>query len=142
MEPIKACGVLLFRPPPERSFLLMRHADRWDLPKGHLDRGETEVECALRELEEETGIGAGQVRLDPRFRFTVDYLVPSREAGGQLRPKRLVVFLGELPGAVSIRLTEHLGCEWFPWAPPQAIQAQTIDGLLAAVAEYWSGAQA
>jgi bis(5'-nucleosidyl)-tetraphosphatase len=143
MEPIKACGVLLFRREPELSFLLMRHADRWDLPKGHLDPGESEVQCALRELEEESGIQAGDVRLDPGFRFTINYLVPGhaqppgREASKQLRPKQLVVFLGQLLRPAPIRLSEHLGSEWFRWAPPHAIQPQTIDTLLASVAQFW-----
>jgi bis(5'-nucleosidyl)-tetraphosphatase len=137
MEPIRASGVLLFRSKPERSFLLMRHADRWDLPKGHLDPGETDVGCALRELEEETGIQANDVRLDPDIRFTLDYQVPWREAENQLRAKRLTVFLGELLQPVPIQLTEHLGYEWIPWSPPHDIQPQTIDGLLAAVADYF-----
>lgn len=29
---------------------------KWDLPKGKLDKGETLEECALREVEEETGV--------------------------------------------------------------------------------------
>ena len=28
----------------------------WDIPKGHIEQGELEVDCALRELQEETGI--------------------------------------------------------------------------------------
>lgn len=133
MEALKSCGVLLFRSAPQRSFLLMRHADRWDLPKGHVDPGESEIQCALRELWEETGIAADAVRLDPQFRYTLDYQVPWREAGGQLRDKQLVVFLAELIRPTEIALTEHLGYEWFDWNPPHRIQEQTIDGLLAAV---------
>ena len=58
MSDVKSCGFLLVRGEPIREFLLMRHADRWDLPKGHVDAGETEMECALRELAEETGVAA------------------------------------------------------------------------------------
>ena len=133
MERIKSCGVLLFRSEPKRSFLLMRHADRWDLPKGHVDAGETETQCALRELWEETGIEANAIRIDPQFRYTLEYQVPWRDAGGQLRDKQLVVFLAELTKPAEIKLTEHLGYQWFEWNPPHRIQEQTIDGLLAAV---------
>jgi 8-oxo-dGTP pyrophosphatase MutT (NUDIX family) len=133
MDPLKSCGVLLFRSEPNRSFLLMRHADRWDLPKGHVDPGETETQCALRELWEETGIEADAIRLDPKFLYTLDYQVRWREAGGQLRDKQLVVFLAELTKPAEIKLTEHLGYQWFDWNPPHRIQEQTIDGLLAAV---------
>lgn len=36
--------------------LLMRRYDRWDLPKGKVEPGETLAQAALRETEEETGI--------------------------------------------------------------------------------------
>lgn len=35
----------------------------WGFSKGRIERGETEAECALRELEEETGIDAQQVAI-------------------------------------------------------------------------------
>jgi 8-oxo-dGTP pyrophosphatase MutT (NUDIX family) len=33
---------------PDQSFLLMSHKDRYDLPKGHMEVGETEQQTALR----------------------------------------------------------------------------------------------
>jgi 8-oxo-dGTP pyrophosphatase MutT (NUDIX family) len=36
--------------------LFIYRNDKWDLPKGKLDKGETLEECALREVEEETGV--------------------------------------------------------------------------------------
>lgn len=36
----------------------------WDLPKGHVDEGETELQCTLRELYEETGISADDIEID------------------------------------------------------------------------------
>jgi len=37
------------------KILLMKRLGKWDLPKGKLDKGETIEECALREIDEETG---------------------------------------------------------------------------------------
>ncbi len=41
----------------EQTLMILRNG-RWDLPKGHLERGESLEQCALREVEEETGIKA------------------------------------------------------------------------------------
>ncbi len=36
--------------------LLIYRLGRWDIPKGKLDKGETPEDCAVREVEEETGV--------------------------------------------------------------------------------------
>lgn len=41
---------------PEGEILLMFRRGKWDLPKGKLDEGETLEECAVREVQEETGL--------------------------------------------------------------------------------------
>ncbi len=133
---VRACGVLVLTSPPQERFLLMRHKDRWDLPKGHVDPGETDVECALREMVEETGIPLDAIDLDPFFRFEHQYEVREARSGGELRLKTLVIFLARLTRDVPINVTEHPGYEWFEWRPPHRIQEQTIDPLLAALAGY------
>ena len=133
---VKSCGFLIFRGNPIREFLLMRHDDRWDLPKGHVDVGESEMQCALRELDEETGITADDIESVPGFRFTLNYPVFDKRRGGQC-DKTLVVFLARLKRDLKIAATEHVGSEWFDWSPPHTIQAKTIDPLLRAVADFW-----
>lgn len=115
----------------------MRHADRWDLPKGHVDPGESEMETALRELHEETGIDSRSLRIDESFRFEDRYLVRLRGGGEKLHEKKLVIFIADLIHPVEIQATEHESWEWIPWSPPHAIQSRTIDPLLAAVNAYW-----
>ena len=40
----------------EKQFLFIRRRGKWDLPKGKLDENENLETCALREVEEETGL--------------------------------------------------------------------------------------
>lgn len=135
-NPLRSCGVLLFRSQPRDSFLLMKHANRLDLPKGHVDGDETDLQCALREMEEETGVSRSLVDIDADFRFTLQYPVKGKRTGGKWMTKTLVIFLGRLEKPVTIQHTEHLGSKWVDWNPPHEIQEQTIDPLLAEVALY------
>jgi 8-oxo-dGTP pyrophosphatase MutT (NUDIX family) len=41
---------------PSKEVLLIFRRGFWDLPKGKLDEGETIEACAIREVEEETGL--------------------------------------------------------------------------------------
>jgi bis(5'-nucleosidyl)-tetraphosphatase len=132
-----SCGFLILRGQPVDSFLLMRHPRRWDLPKGHLDEGETEIQCALRELHEETGIPADAVEIDPDFQYENRYMVNQKRYGGKgLIEKRLLIFLGHLTRPIRIVVTEHDDYRWFDWNPPHHIQEWTIDPLLHAVHEH------
>ncbi len=142
MRQLKACGVFVYQGEPIQSFLLMEHADRWDLPKGHMEPGETEIECALRELVEETGIRQQQLSIDPDFRFETSYPVWPKRLGGEECLKTTVLFLGCLQEDVSVRITEHKGYHWHPWQPPHRIQEATIDPLLAELERHLSGKSA
>lgn len=139
MPRVKSCGLLLFRDGPPKSFLLMKLPGRYDLPKGHLEGRETELQCAMRELREETGILPDCVELDPQFRYSEVYFPRYRRFGGRRVEKTLVIFLGRLTQPVTkLRLTEHDSWEWFPWPPYRRLQHRTIDPLLAHVASYWA----
>ena len=49
----------------KEELLLIELRHRWDLPKGHIEAGESESDAALREVEEETGVVAEIVGNEP-----------------------------------------------------------------------------
>lgn len=54
---IRAAGGVLCREEGENlSVLMIRRNGVWDLPKGKFEEGESVPECAIREVEEETGV--------------------------------------------------------------------------------------
>jgi 8-oxo-dGTP pyrophosphatase MutT (NUDIX family) len=113
----------------------MKHPRRWDLPKGHVDDGETNLQCALRELFEETGIKRDHLRIDEGFKYKDRYIVTNKKGK---KKKKLIIFLAELIEDVEIVPTEHEGYEWIEWKPPHTIQEKTIDPLLAQVESWWA----
>lgn len=135
---VAAAGILLMSSGSPQRFLLMRHHDRWDLPKGHAEPGETLRQTALRETEEETGIAASQIVLDPDFSFSLTYPVTYRRQGNQVFEKTVTYFLGYVECERPIVCSEHAGYEWQNWSPPHRIQAETIDPLLSAVADHFA----
>ena len=117
----------------------MKHKDRWDLPKGHVDPGESDLEAAFRELEEETGIAESEVDLDPSFVFEHQYPVSAKRYEGGKKGnilKTLIVFLGYIQQEKEITVTEHPDSHWIEWNPQHLIQEKTIDPLLEQLAEH------
>ena len=58
--------------------LLIRHRNgSWVFPKGHIEPGESKVDAAVREVEEEAGVQASVV--DPRQTWQTAYVNPRRE---------------------------------------------------------------
>ena len=56
-------------------------ADYWQMPQGGIDPGEEPRIAALRELEEETGIGAGKVEILAQSEGWLHYALPDALVG-------------------------------------------------------------
>ena len=54
MKKIIAAGGLVLNE--KNELLMIFRRNKWDLPKGKLDEGESIEACALREVKEETGL--------------------------------------------------------------------------------------
>ncbi len=133
---VSAAGMILFTRSQPTQFLLLKHSNRWDLPKGHAEPNEDNLQTALRETQEETGISADNIEVDPNFRHVMEYSLPG---GQENRRKRVTYFLGYIQKPLPVTLTEHIDFAWWPWPVSSPIQAQTIDPLLTEVARFFNG---
>lgn len=69
MKEEKSCGCIVLNN--KNQVLLIHHnKGHWDFPKGHVEEGETEVQTAIREVKEETGI---DVEVNEKYRYTTKY---------------------------------------------------------------------
>ena len=132
----KSCGVVLFN---EQKVLLLQYATgqkegewdlqgHWDFPKGHVDKGETEIETATRELEEETGIK--NIILLDNFRKTINYKIQKRDR----KISKEVVFFIATTVETEINLShEHIDYGWFDF--PSALKQLTYDNARSVLSE-------
>ena len=61
---IEAAGGIVRHHVPEGPVLMIFRRGKWDLPKGKIDAGESRKQAALREVEEECGIGKLTITAD------------------------------------------------------------------------------
>jgi 8-oxo-dGTP pyrophosphatase MutT (NUDIX family) len=84
---------------------------RWQLPKGHIEPGESPEETAVREVREETGVTGRVVAPLPEVEYW--YV----EKGRRRIHKRVDYFLLEYVGgdAADFDAGEVSGAAWFSW---------------------------
>lgn len=107
----RSAGAVVFRQSDGgRIYLLLQNAGRWDFPKGRVERGESEVQTVLREVEEETAVT--DLKIVPGFRKVIEYFY--RRDGKNIH-KQVTYLLGETKeDRVKISF-EHQGFGWFPY---------------------------
>jgi 8-oxo-dGTP diphosphatase len=115
-EVIRAAGAVAWRRSGGRVEVVLVHRpkyDDWSFPKGKAEEGESDEDCAVREVEEETGL---HVNLGPELVSTsyeskgrpkrVRYWLAEPRPGEDARPQNEVDEVAWLtPGATTRRLT-------------------------------------
>ena len=84
---------------------------RWQLPKGHIERGESPEQAAVREIQEETGVTGRVIAPLPGVEY---WFV---EKGSRRVHKQVDYFLLAYVGGTVADFDAHevSGAEWFSW---------------------------
>ena len=124
----KSAGAIIFRKEKGNIYYLLLHypssskADRdyWDFPKGHIEKGEKEIETAKREVKEETGID--DLKFVEGFKEWFRYFFKFK---GETIFKIVTFYLAETK-TKKIKLSfEHIGYKWLKYE--KAIEQLTFD---------------
>jgi len=125
----EAASILLLRPVTEGDwssfevFLIHkpRKKDAWQLPQGGKNPGETDEQCAIRELQEETGVvGATVLGVSPH-KYQYDFPKSYR----RFRPdnvcgQSIAYFIGTVPRDVHVQV-DNVEVNDFKWVTPEEI---------------------
>jgi len=115
----RSAGAVVFNPKIEKYLLLHYPAGHWDFPKGHVERGEKNVNAAKREIFEETGL---EIEILFGFNEIIKYHFKEQ---GILIEKKVIYFLG-ITEKEEIRLSyEHDGYAWLSYE--EALDRLTYD---------------
>lgn len=112
----KSCGaVICTKDRNDVKILLVKNHNGkyWSFPKGHVEKGETETDTAIREIKEETGL---DVKLLRGFRETGEY-----SPYGKIK-KKVVFFIGISPTKeVHIQQNEIDSSNWVTFSEASRI---------------------
>ena len=106
----RSAGAVLFNDiGSSRKYLLLKYpAGHWDFPKGNVEKGESEGQTVLREVNEETGLD--DVKVIDGFRRKIEYFY--RRENKSVHKE--VVFLLAETNKDDVKLSfEHQAYGWF-----------------------------
>jgi tRNA nucleotidyltransferase (CCA-adding enzyme) len=121
MRYIKSCGFIVYKSENNENYYLIIKSHNGDVgfPKGHMESGENELQTAIRELKEETGIDVDTIH---DFRCQIEYPLP------RVRDtmKQTVYFLGKCASDdIIIQETEVASAEFVTY--DKAIEKLTFE---------------
>ena len=112
MKKERSAGIVLYLEKPEgRLFLLLNYpTGHWDFIKGKIEQGEEELQTAIRETKEETGIE--DLEIIDGFKESINY---NFQYEGELIYKEVIFFLGKTKTEKITISHEHLDYSWLSY---------------------------
>ena len=131
LEHQRSAGGLVIRGG-EVLLIALQEGRRWQLPKGHLEPGESAEQAAMREVREETGVRGRPLAALP----SIDYWFVER---GRRIHKTVEYFLLEFAGGSADEFDpkEVSGARWFPWEEAIARLSFDNEKSVASAAQRW-----
>ena len=132
---IQAAGGVVKR---DENLLFIFRNDKWDLPKGKIDRGETKQEAAIREVEEECGIKEPKIVRTLPSTFHI-YLSPYEDTKGEWVLKETFWFEMEYTGTengVPQKEEDITEIRWFENKELETVLSKTHANLIPLINYY------
>jgi 8-oxo-dGTP pyrophosphatase MutT (NUDIX family) len=116
--PTQAAGVIPYymHDDGQRRFLLIQQIGglHWSFPKGHIESGESFLECAIREAQEEIGVDVSEY-VEKNYIISDNYQYPSWHGNDEIIKKSVVYYPCLLPTQVEIipqiaEITDYRWC--------------------------------
>ncbi len=125
-----SAGIILVK---DHKYLILHYEkDYWAFAKGKIEKGETEKDAAIREVQEETGIS--DVQFIKGFKERESYFY-KRE--GKLINKEVIYFLGKTKTENITISFEHQGYVWLSFEEAlQRLKFKKSKELLTKVHEF------
>ena len=117
MKQETSSGAVVYKKENNEFLFLLVYSVRnkeWGFPKGHIEKGETELETAKREIFEETGIK--NLKFIDGFKFIDSYLIKGvlPETKGETVIKNVIYYLCYTDDAcINPDNNEINNCKWF-----------------------------
>ena len=110
---ISCGGILLNYDATKVCLIYKKGRDEWLIPKGHWEEGESYVQTAVREVEEETGVRNGTV-IDPERYQTIEYSFEDSEGRKNLKTVYFYLLRAESEELTQTQEqgNEGLSAEW------------------------------
>ena len=127
-----SAGAIVFRKDKNGiKFLLLHYPHgHWDFPKGHVEKGEKEIDAAIREIKEETGID--DLKFIIGFNEKISYWYVE---DGEKRFKEVYLFLAETKKEEVKLSYEHVGYEWLEYE--KALERLTYNNSKEVLKKAW-----